>query len=804
VLSWLGRLVSNHPRWTIAAVLLVTAGLAPFIYGLRTEADVTKMLPDDDPGLRVAAIVDSEFGGSDQVVILVESPDVFAPAVMRASDTLIQQLQQLPGVSDVQSLTTLEDVRGVGDDVVISRLIDSVPTDSARLAALRQRVLKDERYRGVLVSADGNSMLILVRLSPTSSKEAAVRDIEKLVDASSLKRHISLTGSPTLAKYMREWMTSDMVKLLPLVVLVLALVLLAAFRSWYGVLLPIAAVLIALVWTLGLIGLFRQPITIVTIILPPVLVSVGSAYGIHIIERWEQERTLGRNARAASGAAVASVGLPVFLAMATTVVGFGSNVVMKIVSVRAFSVFSAAGVLFSFVLALTFVPAVLTMVRQRVGRGEKEGSLRRGRFYAGWGTLVFRHRWLVVGIAAILSVGAGVLARRVHPETDFVRYFKSGSGPARAAELVNARFGGSMQFEFVVDGDIQDPAVLQRMERFESGLKQVPHVTHTFSLVDVLRSTDKAFNGGRAEYDRLPETREAIAQYLLLLSFSGSAFLADFVTSDYRLARISARFDRQESGQIAAAMKDIRRLMQECFEEGPKSEAGGQKSEVRSEDAEGGADGEDTKEEGTSQKSEVRSEDGEGGLAAAEDTGKTRVMVGGMPMAILALHENIQSSQLWSVVAALVAVFALVTVLFRSPGLGLAAMIPIGFTLAVSFGVMGLFGIQVDVVTAMLGSIAVGIGIDYSCHFIARFREEGRAGSVGEERLRRTMSGVGPAIVANALAVALGFVVLAFSSLVIIQKFGVLIAGTMACSSIGALAILAAVIAGGSRRNAGK
>jgi hydrophobe/amphiphile efflux-3 (HAE3) family protein len=768
VLGALGRLVSGHPRGVIAAVLLVTAGLAPFILGLRTEADLTKMLPEDDPGLKVAAIVDSEFGGSDQVVILVESPDVFTSAVMKAADTLIQRLQLLPGVNDVQSLATLEDVKGVGDEVVISRLIDSIPIDSGRLAALRQRVLSDKRYRGVLVSADGSSMLILARLSPAGRKDAAVRDIEKLVAASSLSRHVSLTGSPALMKYMREWMTSDMVKLLPLVVLVLGLVLLAVFRSWYGVLLPIAAVLIALVWTLGLIGLFRQPITIVTIVLPPVLVSVGSAYGIHIIERWEQERRLGRDARAASGAAIASVGLPVFLAMATTVVGFGSNVVMKIVSIRAFSVFSAVGVLFSFLLALTFVPAVLTMVR-RGGDGIIKGSNGQSRFYAGLGAWVFRHRWLVIGVAAVLSAGSVVFARRVHPETDFVRYFKSGSGPTRAADIVNKRFGGSMQFEFVVDGDIQDPAVLRQIERFESGLKQVPHITNTFSLVDVLRSTNRAFNGDKPEFDRLPDTREGIAQYLLLLSFSGSGFLADLVTSDYRMARVSARFDRQESGQIAAAMTVIRRLMKESFGEEAKPVAGGRRRA-------GGSDG---------------GEDG----GAEEETAGTRVMVGGMPMAILALHENIQSSQLWSVVAALVAVFALVAVLFRSPGLGLAAMIPVGFTLAVSFGAMGLLGIQVDVVTAMLGSIAVGIGIDYSCHFIARFREEGRAGSTGEELMRRTVGGVGPAIVANALAVGLGFAVLAFSSLVIIQKFGVLIAGTMVYSSIGALAILAAVLA---------
>jgi hypothetical protein len=106
------------------------------------------------------------------------------------------------------------------------------------------------------------------------------------------------------------------------------------------------------------------------------------------------------------------------------------------------------------------------------------------------------------------------------------------------------------------------------MERFEQGLKQVPHITQTFSIVGVLRATNKAFNGGRPEFDRLPETREAVAQYLLLLSFSGSDFLADFLTTDSRLARITAKFDRQESREIGLAMVRINKLMGECFEAG--------------------------------------------------------------------------------------------------------------------------------------------------------------------------------------------------------------------------------------------
>jgi hypothetical protein len=338
---------------------------------------------------------------------------------------------------------------------------------------------------------------------------------------------------------------------------------------------------------------------------------------------------------------------------------------------------------------------------------------------------------------------AGIGAWRVRPSTDFVRYFKPGSRPARAADIVNQRFGGMMHFEFVVGGDIVAPGVLERMAWFSSTLRDVPHVTKVYSVVDVLETTNQAFNGGKPEFKRLPDSREAVAQYLLLLSFSGSEFLSRFITADYRVARITARFDRQESGEIAAAMTKIRAAMAGAF------------------------DGYDVK-----------------------------VSVGGMPMAVLALHQTIQSSQAISVLVALLAVFLLVAVMFRSFRLGLAALLPIIFTLAVSFGVMGVAGLQVDVVTAMLGSIAIGIGIDYSCHLIARRREEQAAGAQGEELARRTLGAVGPAITANALAVGLGFSVLIFSSLSIIQKFGVQVAGTMLYSGIGALALLAAVLSG--------
>jgi hypothetical protein len=726
--AWLGRLVERRPVPVLLVVLVITVAGLPFLFRLRPEADLARLLPGNEPGVAVLGEVDREFGGSEQVAVLVEAEDIFAPATLVALDALVGELESLDEVNKVEALSTLEDVVGRGDDVYVTRVVESIPRDPVRAQGLRRQVLADARYRGVLVDSAGQATLLLVRLVPGGDKSAGVRAVEAVCRSSALAGNTTVTGSAALTRYVQDWMVRDLLWLLPLAVVMLGAVLLVSFRDWRG-LLPLAAVLIVLVWTFGIVGLLRQPLTVVLVVLPPVLIAVGSAYGIHVVNRWRAERAVGA---AAAGRSVATMGLPVFLAMATTVVGFGSNVVMRVSAIRWFGVFSALGVVISFLLALTFVPAVLKLADR--GAVSTARSSRPGRFWPGWARAVTQRRRAILAGALALVLAAAAFVPRLRTETDFVQYLKAGSDPVHASEVINERFGGYMQFEIVVEGDIQDPELLAGIEQLERGLAAVPNVTHTQSLAGILRTTNRAFNGGDSAFERLPAARDEVAQYLLLLSLSGGSFLADYVTPDFRLARVTARFDRQESAEIGRAAARIRRVIGESFGPGAK------------------------------------------------------VRLGGMPLATWALHESIQASQLLTLMLALAGAFLLVALVFRSLRLGLAALVPIGFVVVLNFGAMGLLGIRVDLVTAMLGSIAVGVGVDYGCHFIARWREERRGDPA--DRLARTIVGVGPSIMVNALAVALGFGVLAFSSLVIIQKFGVLITEMTLLAAFGALAVI--------------
>jgi len=745
MMQQISRLVIKYPGWVVLGVCLLTVGAGFFLRRLRIEADVIQLLPENEPGVRVLKVVDDDFGGSDQVVVLVETDNLFAPGRLMQLDSLVQGLEGLPAVNEVVALTNLQDVVGVSEEVIISRVIESIPSSETGLKKLRERLLSDERYRGRLLAEDGNSMLLLVRLRPGVDKLLAVQEIEKEVQKKWRGTQVSLTGSAALMKFMRDWMMQDLTRLIPLVVLVLVLVFVFLFRNWRGVVLPLLSVGIAVLWTLGVIGLSGQPLTVVLIVLPPVLLSVGSAYGIHIVERWIQERRKGICGRELVQAVVGNTGMPVFLAMATTVVGFGANMVMRINAIRAFAIFSVVGVIFSFILAVVFLPALLILLERRIRChiGLPTRMLKgRGSIFERWADWIGRGRIPVLICAGIIMIGSLFWGVKVKPETDFVRYFKPNSSPTRAAKIVNEQFGGELQFEIIVEGDIQDPAVLRQMEKFTNELKQVQYVTHVTSIVEVLKKANRAFHGDDPKFEVIPDTRDGVAQFLLLLSFSGSDYLASMVTSDYARARITAQFSQERSSEIGKAVIEIRNLIKRNF----------------------GSD--------------------------------VKVELGGMPLAVYALHRGIATSQLWSIIVAFLAVFVIIAASFRSVRFGLAGMVPIGFTLTVAFGVMGVLGIEVDIVTAMLGAIALGIGIDYSCHFLGRFQEESGNGVDRKECLRRTLAGVGPPVIINALAVGLGFAVLAFASLVIIQKFGLLIAGAMFLSGIGALVLLPAIFVG--------
>jgi len=342
----------------------------------------------------------------------------------------------------------------------------------------------------------------------------------------------------------------------------------------------------------------------------------------------------------------------------------------------------------------------------------------------------------IIVIVALFALGIP----RITTESNFIQYFKEGSGPRIAHHIVDEKFGGGFNFDIVVKGDILSPSVLKQIEKFEEEIKKIPNVNYPNSIVDVLKDSNRAFNENNPRYEVLPQTREAAAQYMLLLSMSNSSFLNNLITPDYQEAHISARVATVRTKVLTQIIKEMKSLANRCF--GPE----------------------------------------------------VSVLVAGDPLLLDEMQRLLISCQYSSLIAAFISVFIILTLIYRTSTSGIFALAPIFVTVVVMLGTMGWFNIPLDMANTLTGSIAIGIGIDYSCHFFSRYKEERKKGATRSRGVETAIHSVGAPILYNAIAVGAGFMVLTFSSFSVLGMFGKLITLTMVLSSVGALTVIPILI----------
>jgi len=458
------------------------------------------------------------------------------------------------------------------------------------------------------------------------------------------------------------------------------------------------------------------------------------------------------NGNGSAGRALESVGIAIILAGVTTVAGFGSNVFSSMRRMREFGGLTAIGVGFALLIALTFLPAVLTVLDRRHGskhsRIARAGSAPRGnnmaqgsrRFLERVGNYVLR-KPLVVIIATIALVAwsAGGLSR-LRVDTDFATFFDESSVARRDFDLIRTEFGGVDTIQVLVEGDILDPVTLNAMDRAQQDFQKGNGFGKAFSIVDVVKQVSLALHEDDPAWDRIPESREEVAQYLLLVSMSGDVGVDQMLSLDETQARIQVMVDSTvNSSSAGATLDEARRIVARNLE----------------------------------------------GVSAIE-----RVYLTGLPFLSESMGLQIMAGQMKSLLLAGIAVAAIVYFTLGRSLTSALCMGPIALTILANFGLMGWAGIPVNLVTALVSSIAVGIGIDYSIHVYNRYSEGLRGGLTPDEAVHVTISNTGIAVALNALSVAAGFMVMLASKFPPVRQFGTLIAVTMAVSATGALSLL--------------
>ena len=729
-------------RWLIIIVVIVlTAFLGYQIKDLKINSDIISSLPDDDPAALLYKNIGKEFGGNDMGMIIIETDNVFKKEAIEYVKQITDTLRVLDGISTITSLTNVLDIKGSEWGIEIGTLLDEydLPDSKAELDALKERVFSKDMYKGTIVSEDGTSTLIIFTLLDGADKQTVAKNIKEKIIELDIPEKLYFGGLPFMMNDISFLIVSDIIRLIPITFFLITFILFLAFRSTRGVVLPMLTAAFSVIWVLGTMVLSGYELSMISNITPIILLAVGSAYTIHVINRINA--TFDQDRKKALIKALAYITVPVILAALTTMIGFVSFIFGAYLEIiRDFGLFTALGVFFALLLSIFFVPAIISALSmyksaKRIERNsKKKHSILNDIILSPLNDLLHKHpkyTLSVWGIIMLVSIG-GIFS--IQREVNMAEYFKKGNPTRVTEDIMQEKFGGSQPVFVVFNGDVQSPDVLQMMIKTENYMKEFPAIDRTQSIADLVEEMNDVMGEGK----KIPDVKAKIENLWFLLD--GQDIMPQLVSDELDKAIIQSKFASTDS----KVMSDFIAYMDDFVTE--------------------------------------------------NSTGECKIEVTGMPSVYSQLDKSLINSQMSSLVIAIIMVLLIVGLILRSLIKGVFAAIPIVATITILFGFMGATGIPLDVATVLVASVALGIGIDYSIHIITHFNHVYKETGELNKSMEETIKISGKAIVINVLSVAAGFLVLIFSEMVPLQNFGTLVAMSMIGSGLGALTLLPVMI----------
>ncbi|MEZ4235762.1 MAG: MMPL family transporter [Myxococcota bacterium] len=733
--------------WPIIVVFVaVSLAFAIPLRNVEIDPEIKNQLPEDMPARQNVAAIEQRFGGSELVMVVFTAPDVLDRAVLEQVRGVTEAMGGIETIDRVMSPFTLTDIRGEGGLMTVEPAIPDLPTSADDRAALRERLEDNELVYGNVVAKDFSAISVIGLLSTNAKDSDTIAAVQQAIASAPGPAQVVIGGMPDVREHVSEDIRSDIRRFAPVGFVLIVLFLFVTLRQPRGVFIPFTVQLAAILVSMGLIPLLGWKIQMVTVVLPVMLLAVGNDHAIHVIARFQEENVPGRTASAGELAkrVLLELGVPVMAAGFTTAAGMLCLLTHIVVPARQLGVLACVGVIVAIVGSLTYAPAVLsrlpvpkplkTLGEGEIGQRGAGGGMER--LLRGLAQLVVsRPRTMVVAslaLAAVSSLGLPLLKVDTNP----INYYPSTAPVAVTAEAINQHFGGSTEIAVMVEGDMRDPAVLAELQGLEDELQRMPQVGYTMSIAQVVRAMNHAVMGDAPGADALPDTREKVAQLYELYGMGGDpADLERMVDFEFQHALVTARVSSLSTGDIAAVVDDIEAYTDQHFQGMP-------------------------------------------------------VTIGGFGAVFADLVDAVVNGQITSLTLSMIVVGLLCALSFWSVEAGLYCLVPLLLAAPSLFGLMGWWGIELNVVTAMLSSIMVGVGVDYTVHFLWRYREERRTGTDPSTAAYRTLVSAGRGIVFNALSVVFGFSILLLSNFLPVRFFGFLVVVSIGGCLLGAMILM--------------
>ncbi|RAK08930.1 hypothetical protein C8C77_11579 [Halanaerobium saccharolyticum] len=887
--------ILKYNKFIVIIIFLITLFFLFQLPKIEINNDIEVFLPDDHPTKMSNNQLNDIFGESDSIVTAVKfkNGEIFTPSNLERLSELSSELENISRVDEVTSLTNVDYIEGSSEGMIVEELVEELPTNIEESRKIKSKILNWDFYNDNLYSDDFKSTQVLISLNDglnNEEKEKAYYQIKDITNNfKNSNTEVYLAGATAVNVLMGHSMIEDIKYLIPFIIGVLILVLYLFFKRSLAVGLILMTVIVSSIWSIGLMAYLGINLTLVSTVIPVLLIAVGSAYGIHIlshyydyINEYQGEISVSEQKEVVVKT-VDKMGKAVFLAALTTVAGFGSLASSEIVPIKSFGVFTAFGIAAAFIVALFLIPSLLIIIADfKDNFKTKNTETVEFKYFLEKLHNFYSKRRISIIIIAILILSASFLGfEDIVVDTPLIEMFKEDTEIRQADNFINDNFSGTNIMRVMVEGekmgDLNHPDILTRMDGLQQHLvSNFDEVGKVSSITDYIKRMNQVMNYPEEEITDASANSEESTERINDSSETSSSFYEsnsekstssfyeeeekETSSSFYNEAEKnsednSSSFYQSENNTENDSQPEKKLL------EGPDKEkkiseyefiqllnaalARAEKQDLNAEELINLLEKEmnyqaaayyeipaDLDKYGAATKQNLQNlisqylllysgsvddlindqlePDKAQMLIQLNDPSnlvakkvraeiydysenfpeKYKLTVSGNATMALEANDLIVSSQTRSIMISFIIVFLIVAISFKSVIAGLYGIVPLAFSLIINFGLMGHLGIRLDVGTAMVASIAIGIGVDYTIHFLHSYHAE----RMNEDDLhlvtQRTLTTTGKAIIFNAISVAAGFMVLLFSNFYPLIYLGLLIAVTMLTSSIASLTIL--------------
>jgi len=714
------------------------------LIGMEMDNSLKAWFSSTDPDYIVYEDYRDTFEGGRFLIVALRSKDIFSLDILNYIKQKTEEFEGLPHVKRVHSLANANKVIGTSEGIEINPLLSELEQNN--LQKIKEYAIKDELFRDYLVSHYGKFTAIMLTFEDMASEAAdkAVHQVKMITHKGKPKNlEVFFSGDMRIYKEFNRF-TKQNQKILPLLVIpIISIFILILFRSLYHLFIILFVMGMSLCWALGFYSVLGYDFNVVTGMLIPLVVILSTATSIHIMEYFGEARK-NFNKKNAFKNTVTFITIPCFITSITTACGLLSLSISHIDAVKHFGIGSAAGIMFAFVISIIIVPLFLTLL-------PSDQKIRKGHLFEHLLNAVSRFNQirfkyiLVMALLGFIFFGWGIT--KVKIETNQIEWFPKKEDCYTSAMLVDKNLSGIGDMEIIIKGEkgiLKEPDILKRIDTLSFKIKNLPRVKKVISLTDYVKSINKALEEDNPEYYTIPDSKSLIAQELFLFTLSddGRKELDNIVTPDYSQGRISVKTESMPSQESVILGSLLENIAKETF-------------------------------------------------AGTEIS----VALTGTTFLYNLMSKYLLESQIKGFSLAFLAVIGILFIAFWSAKYGglsiIANLLPIIFII----GIMGWSGITLNTGTVMVASVALGIAVDDTIHFISRFRKELKSNkSPVQNALRVTTVSVGRAILFTSVINIAGFLILLISGFQPTREFGMLIAMTLFFALIGDILVLPSVI----------